>query len=159
MTFDAAGTYVIALIGDDGEMADGEMLTITVTGGGYVRNESIPDDWETTWYPDQDTPDTVTKDGKDVEIYTVYVWGVNPTDPGSVLGVQALMTETGLDVQINTFAQRSYLLEMCTDLSAEPQVWTSVGNPVTGDGTRQTFTDPSPPDHAMYRIRIEVTGP
>ncbi len=156
--FSTTGVYLLRLTVTDGDVTLYDEVTITVEEG-YVRHNQIPDDWETVHFPNQDTPATVTKNGKQVDIVTAYTWGLDPTDSSAVLSVQADRTVSGFQVDVQTVSNRQYAVERCTDLTADPPVWSPVGGEVTGDGSSHQVTDPSPPDYAVYRIRIWVPDP
>ncbi len=158
VSFDVAGTYILALVGHDGEMAGGELLTVTVTSGGFVRNEDIPDAWEVNWFPGQDTPAAVTKAGREFNILTVYHWGVDPLND-EVLEVQGNSIASGFQIDVVTVSDRNYAVERCVDLSATPQVWVQIGSSLSGDGQTQSVTDPSPPASGVYRIRVWAVDP
>jgi len=154
VSFDAADTYVLRLTATDGDVTVFEEVTLTADSA-HQRNESIPDVWEEAYYPNQDTPATVTKNGEQVDIEDVYVWGLDPTDPADVLeGVNPHGTETSFQLDVETVSGRSYALDRCEDLTATPQVWIQVGSELTGDGSTHTLTDSASPDKAVYRIRV-----
>jgi len=90
VTFDAAGTYVIALVADDGEMADGETLSVIVSGGGSGYDSLVFD----TWFGD--LPPGVVVDGSlkgfedkangVVANGMIYALGINSLDPADAVG-------------------------------------------------------------------------
>ncbi|GEM_PF-5494603 len=155
-TFDATGSYVLQLQATDGNATVFDLVTLTVEVG-YVRNNSIPDTWEETWFPTQDTPATVTKNGKEVDIVTVYTWGLSPTDPAAVLMLEnGGMNPSGFELQVSTVSNRSYAVERCPDLTAATPVWTQIGSTLVGDGTTQTVTDDATPDAGAYKVRVWI---
>ncbi len=106
VTFDEAGTYVIALVGDDGDMADGEVLTILATAaepspGVYDINDF--NDWNANVAPEVTIDGTKT--GFDeiangmLQNGIIYALGINSLDPKDASGKLPVgqITQVGLD--------------------------------------------------------------
>ncbi len=159
VTFDTAGTYEIALVANDGDMADGAVLTITV-GGGMVDNNGndVPDSWEAT-HEDPGQPGTVQlADGNNYAIRNVYFWGVDSTsgDPLSATDPRP-SGASGFQFTFYGVSGVSYRVRCTTDLNGAP-VWTTLTgyDNILGADAIITVTDPSPGPRCTYRVEVLV---
>jgi len=157
VTFDTAGTYEIALVANDGDMADGEVLTITV-GGGMVDNNGndVPDSWEAT-HEDPGQPGTVQlTDGNNYAIRDVYFWGVDSTSGDPLKATQAQPASGGgFQFTFYGVAGVNYRVKCSTDL-ANPSAWTTLTGyeNVVGTGANVTVTDATPGEACSYRVEV-----
>ncbi|MCC5842625.1 MAG: hypothetical protein JJU05_00090 [Verrucomicrobia bacterium] len=116
----------------------------------------MPDLWAAEFFgAGEGIPLTVDKGGVQVALRTVYIWGLDPTNPDQVFEVIGLqlngggMTLSGS----NTVPGRRYRLQFTDDLT-DPGGWTDLGDEVDGTGGILDFTDPSPGNHRAYRVRV-----
>jgi len=154
--FDTPGIYELALVVNDGEMADGEILTVTVTGGVVDNNSNdVPDSWEAV-HEDSSMPGTVQlADGNNYDIRDVYFWGL---DSGSAAPLQAesLTTTPGaFTFQFYGVSGVTYRVRRTTDLT-NASGWTDVTGyeSVAGGDANIPVTDSSPPANSIYRVEV-----
>jgi hypothetical protein len=155
--FDTAGSYVIALIVDDGSMADAELLTVTVTGGNPDANgNDVPDIWEAT-HEDPAQPGTVLlEDGNHYAIRDVYFWGVDSTSGGPLKAEGTAANGAGsFSFHFHGVNGVTYRVMRNGDLT-NPAGWTELSGyeSVSGAVEAVTVTDPSPLPNGVYRVEV-----
>jgi hypothetical protein len=131
----------------------------------YVEGDAdvngIPNEWEQRWYgAPAAAPGTVTKNGREVSTYDVYVWGLDPTDENAVLEPMQAGPDGagGFSFRIPTANERSYAVQYTDDLTQPGGGWQDLpgADAIAGDGTELTVTDPNPGSGRFYRIRVWV---
>ncbi len=154
--FDVAGVYELALIVDDGEMADGEILTVTVTGGEVdTNNNDVPDSWETV-HEDSSMPGTVQLgDGNNYDLRDVYFWGLDSGSPEPLQAEPPVATPASFVFQFYGVRGVQYRISRTTDLT-DNDGWTVLPGytSVPGNNAMIPITDSSPADNSLYRIEV-----
>jgi len=184
--FDTAGSYEIALVGDDGEMADGEMLSVIVTGSSRAYDQNYVD----SLYASH--PLGITGPHTDFDavtngvlangiIYAFVIDSLDPAEAGGKLPVSAIVDDhlqisfrrikggTGHAEKTYSAGGITYTVECSSTLV--PNSWQSgsavleqVGNAVDNDDGTETVvvrvkaTVTSDTDGKEF-IRIRVTLP
>ncbi|MCC5842623.1 MAG: immunoglobulin domain-containing protein [Verrucomicrobia bacterium] len=151
-----AGDYQVVVSNAGGDVPS-VVAVLTVRPEDYSSNDAdVPDLWAEVYFEEGgEIPLTVDKGGVQVPLRTVYIWGLDPTNPDQVFEVITPqvngggMTLTG----INTVPGRRYRLQF-TDNLTDPDAWTDLGDEVDGNGGTLDFTDPDPGNHRVYRVRV-----
>jgi hypothetical protein len=152
-----AGDYHVVVSNPGGSVTSAE-ATLTVHPEDYSSNPAnVPDLWAQSYYGvGGEIPLTVLKGGAQVPLHTVYMWGLDPTDPNQVFEVINLQVNgSGMQLNgINTVATRRYRLQYSDDLT-DPNSWTPMGDEVIGNGGILNFSDPTPSDNRAYRVHVQ----
>ncbi len=153
--FDQGGEYVLALIVDDGEMADAALLTITVTTVD-ANNNDVPDSWEAI-NEDQANPGTVLLgDGNNYNLRDVYFWGLQAGSPEPLQANMPASTPAG-EFSFSFFGVSgvTYRVQRTDALSAST-LWTTLPGyeSIPGANAPVPVTDASPQDTSIYRVDV-----
>lgn len=150
--FSSAGSYVVRLVANDGEVKTGRNLTLAVEGGGTTPF----DQWLADYGRTSQNPDTtyVWKQGQMVTLREAFLLGEDPDNPNDYLRLQEVsQAGTTIQFRFTTLPNRLYYLEHSDNLVQ----WTSVpGWEAALIGTGQEY-QPSLPrigSHRFYRVRI-----
>lgn len=150
------GDYHVVVSNPGGSVTSAE-ATLTVHPEDHSSNPAnVPDLWAQSYYGlGGDIPLTVTKGGVQVSLRTVYIWGLDPTDPNQVFEVIDLQVN-GSGMQLNvatTVPNRRYRLQYSDNLT-DPDSWTILGEELNGNGGTLDFSDPAPSDRRFYRVQV-----
>ncbi|MCC5846518.1 MAG: immunoglobulin domain-containing protein [Verrucomicrobia bacterium] len=151
-----AGDYQVVVSNAGGDVPSG-VATLTVLPEDHSSNDAdVPDLWAAEYFEEgEELPLTVDKGGVQVPLRTVYIWGLDPTDPQQVFEVIApQLNGGGMTLSgIHTVPGRRYRLQFSDDLT-DTDAWTDLGDEIDGNGDTLDFNDPNPANHRVYRIRV-----
>lgn len=107
--------------------------------------------------PTDGSVDYADLDGTAFNVYQDWIAGLNPTNPASVLALQApqATNTTGLTVTWQSVNTRNYFLLRSTNLSALP-AFTSIQSNLVGHAGTTSFTDTTATNSGPYFYRVGV---
>ncbi len=121
--------------------------------------DGIPDWWQQGWFnhPTGQAADESgaedDPDGDGVNNRDEYVAGTDPFDDASYLRIEAIESEAGRAVLLNSVSGRVYDLETRVDLLGA-EAWTAILESVVGDGGVINFPDTNGVERGFYRVRV-----
>jgi hypothetical protein len=161
--FSSPGEYVLQVLAVDatGLQALDTVTVILSNGstGSDANSNNIPDTWEIDNFERLLGEDeTLTRRGREVPAYDVYVWGVDPQDENAVLEVLSPQSNAGnFAFSFPSVTGRRYEVSR-TDSLDNPNAWTVLDgfDAVDGTGAAIPVTDPAPGPLRVYRIRVWI---
>ena len=145
-----------------GFQAATEGFTPGYDGSVDSSGNGVPDIWETRYFGGVGmAPDLISKRGQDVPTHTVYVWGVDPHDEGSVLELDWEDTGVSHAIAFQPVQGRLYDIWSATDLLDESS-WQPMPElqGISGQGQwviLEVETGDAP--LSFYRIHVRLASP
>ncbi len=152
-----AGIYQVIVSNPQGSAtsAQAELTVLPETHSSNSAN--VPDLWAMQYFGEGvEPPTTVEKEGVSVPLRTVYIWGLDPSDPAAVLKLGPSTSETDGNLSaFNTVNGRLYRLQYSEDLVQENS-WQNIGEEVEGSGGVLVFPAVLPSSYRAYRIQVRI---